>query len=105
MKACAWEERGRSPFHQSSVSETSECGSFTSKLLTICPPFFSFKRRSVGAPYAIVPPNAALQYEVELIRLSARGPDELTQGISRCGAGGASGSAEQCEQIEVAEFL
>ena len=66
---------------------------------------FPCKRRSVGAPYAIVPPNATLQYEVELIRLSARGPDELTQGISRCGAGGASGSAEQCEQIEVAEFL
>lgn len=31
------------------------------------------------APYAVLPGGSTLQYEVELIRLSARGPDELTK--------------------------
>lgn len=34
--------------------------------------------KTILAPYAAVPPGAELTYEVELLRLSARGPDELT---------------------------
>ena len=36
-------------------------------------------RRAVGAPFAAVPPGSMLKYDVELIRLSMRGPDELTK--------------------------
>lgn len=35
--------------------------------------------RDVLAPYAIVPAKSVLQYDVRLLRLSSRGPDELTQ--------------------------
>lgn len=35
--------------------------------------------KDVLAPYAIVPGGSTLEYEVQLLRLSSRGPDELTQ--------------------------
>lgn len=34
---------------------------------------------AVGAPFAVVPPNSTLTYDVELLRLSNVGPDALTQ--------------------------
>eukprot|EP00798_Chlamydomonas_sp_ICE-L_P008972 gene8972-16106_t len=69
------------------------------------PAELGFGDGSVGAPYAVVPPNATLKYEIQLIRLSNRGPDELTTGIVKCGAGGMSETAEMCTGIEPAEFL
>lgn len=51
----------------------------TARRLLACPPAELGFRRTVLAPYAVVPEGAALVYEVELIRLSARGPDELTK--------------------------
>jgi hypothetical protein len=68
-------------------------------------PSKGFGGQVVGAPYAVVPVNSTLLYEVELLRLSNRGPDELTRGISRCGAGGASASSEACNTIEIKEFV
>lgn len=61
--------------------------------------------RVIGAPYAIIPSDSTLRYEVELLRLSSKGPDALTEGISRCGTGGAAASAEQCDKIDIAEFI
>ncbi|GLC58506.1 hypothetical protein PLESTB_001368400 [Pleodorina starrii] len=43
--------------------------------------------------------------QVELLRLSAVGPDQLTKGISKCGAGGANQQAENCTNISYQEFL
>lgn len=39
---------------------------------------------TVLAPYSVVPAGSTLQYEVELIRLSNRGPDELTKVSYMC---------------------
>ena len=64
-----------------------------------------FGGQLVGAPYAVVPPNSVLRYEIELLRLSTKGPDELTRGIARCGTGGASASSEACKAIEIKEFI
>ncbi|GAX85884.1 hypothetical protein CEUSTIGMA_g13300.t1 [Chlamydomonas eustigma] len=75
------------------------------KRTIIVSPQLGFGSVTVGAPYAVVPANSTLRYEVELIRISTRGPDELTQGIIKCGAGGAGASSENCEAIEPAEFL
>lgn len=69
------------------------------------PPELGFGQRPVLAPFALVPPGSALLYEVELLRLSARGPDELTKGISKCGTGGMNESSENCDAITYAEFL
>lgn len=33
----------------------------------------------MGAPFAVVPPNSTITYDVELLRLSNVGPDALTQ--------------------------
>lgn len=43
------------------------------------PPELGFGGAAVGAPYAIVPAGSTLVYEVELLRLSATGPDQLTR--------------------------
>lgn len=59
----------------------------------------------VLAPYAVVPGGSSLVYEVELVRLSAVGPDQLTAGISKCGQGGAGQQSENCANISYAEFL
>uniref|UniRef100_A0A7R9V545 peptidylprolyl isomerase n=1 Tax=Chlamydomonas euryale TaxID=1486919 RepID=A0A7R9V545_9CHLO len=69
------------------------------------PSELGFRGATVGAPYALVPGGSSLRYEVELLRLSARGPDELTTGISQCGTGGASESVAACSKIEYAEFV
>ncbi len=59
----------------------------------------------VLAPYAVVPGGSSLVYEVELLRLSAVGPDQLTAGISKCGQGGAGQQSGNCADISYAEFL
>ncbi|KAG2451096.1 hypothetical protein HYH02_004364 [Chlamydomonas schloesseri] len=69
------------------------------------PPELGFGGAAVGAPYAIVPAGSTLLYEVELLRLSAVGPDQLTRGIAKCGAGGANQQDENCGAITLAEFL
>ena len=42
-------------------------------------PMQGFGTRAVGAPYAVVPPNSELTYDLELLRLSNIGPDALTR--------------------------
>lgn len=42
------------------------------------PASLGFGNSTVLAPYALVPAGATLRYDIELIRLSDRGPDELT---------------------------
>ncbi|GIM03974.1 hypothetical protein Vretimale_8615 [Volvox reticuliferus] len=69
------------------------------------PPALGFGSQTVLAPYSVVPANSTLLYEVELLRLSAVGPDQLTKGISKCGAGGANQQAENCANVSYAEFL
>lgn len=69
------------------------------------PPEIGFGSNTVLAPYAIIPGGSTLRYDIELIRLSARGPDELTKGIERCGTGGLSETADKCRQITPAEFI
>jgi len=70
----------------------------------IVPPELGFSK-DVLAPYAFVPAGSTLEYDVQLLRLSSRGPDELTQGIDRCGQGGAAQQVAKCSQIEIAEFV
>ncbi|KAL6748957.1 hypothetical protein V8C86DRAFT_2863006 [Haematococcus lacustris] len=70
----------------------------------VVPPELGFST-SVNAPYATVPLGSSLQYEVELIRLSTRGPDDLTRGVERCGQGGAAQQVAKCADIQPAEFL
>ncbi|GIL56667.1 hypothetical protein Vafri_11997 [Volvox africanus] len=43
------------------------------------PPALGFGSQTVLAPYGVVPANSTLLYEVELLRLSAVGPDQLTK--------------------------
>jgi len=60
---------------------------------------------SVLAPYAVVPPGSILEYEIELIRLSRRGPDALLTGVAQCGGGFAMERTKGCEVIAPGEFL
>lgn len=43
--------------------------------------------------------------QVELLRLSRRGPDALMTGISQCGAGFANERTTGCADIGYAEFV
>lgn len=63
-----------------------------------------FGSQTVLGPYAVIPGDSTLRYEVELIRLSRSGPDNLTNGIARCGQGGAGQQASGCDSISHAEF-
>ncbi|KAG2488738.1 hypothetical protein HYH03_012737 [Edaphochlamys debaryana] len=69
------------------------------------PASLGFGPQPVLAPYAVVPGGSAVEYEVELLRLSARGPDALTQGIAKCGQGGMGQQTELCRDIAIAEYL
>jgi hypothetical protein len=60
---------------------------------------------SVLAPYAVVPPGSTLEYEIELIRLSRKGPDALLTGVAQCGGGFAMERTRGCDLIAPAEFL
>jgi len=64
------------------------------------PPALGFGDVAVGAPYAVVPPGSTLSYEIELLRISSRGPDALTDGIPKCGLDPAA-----CADIAPAEFF
>lgn len=69
------------------------------------PPAQGFGSSMVRGPYGAVPGNSTLQYEVQLLRLSRRGPEELMTGVSQCGGGAVMERTAGCSQIEFAEFL
>lgn len=69
------------------------------------PPSLGFGDRPAIAPYGILPAGSTVRYEIELVRLSAVGPDALRSGIAKCGQGGAAQQTEACRDIEPAEFL
>lgn len=52
-----------------------------------------------------MPAGATLTYEIQLLRLSRRGPEELYSGTAGCGAGGGNQRSEGCADISVAEFV
>lgn len=56
-------------------------------------------------PAGVVPGGSEVRYEVQLLRLSRRGPDALMAGVSQCGAGFANERTSGCADIEPAEFL
>lgn len=65
----------------------------------------SFGQGAAAAPYAVVPAGAAVRYEIELLRLSRKGPDLLFSGTAKCGQGGASAAVDGCANIPLAEFV
>ena len=67
------------------------------------PPELGFGSSAVRSPYATVPADSTLTYEVTLLRLSSTGPDALFKGVSRCGLGGANTINDGCGQIEPSE--
>ena len=67
------------------------------------PPELGFGSSAARSPYATIPANSALRYEVTLLRLSDTGPDALYAGISRCGVGGASQMSDGCASVEPME--
>jgi FKBP-type peptidyl-prolyl cis-trans isomerase len=69
------------------------------------PAALGFGNQPALAPYAIVPAGSAVQYEIELLRLSRVGPDALLQGVNQCGGGFVMERTEGCGNIEPAEFL
>jgi FKBP-type peptidyl-prolyl cis-trans isomerase len=55
------------------------------KRRVIVPPELGFGSQSdVLAPYAVLPAGSTLQYEVQLLRVSSKGPDALWK-VSRQG--------------------
>jgi len=63
------------------------------------PSSLGFGSSTVMAPYGIVPANAQLTYEVEVLRVSNSGPDELMKYINKCGQGGAGAQESGCKDI------
>ena len=63
------------------------------------PPELGFGNQPVLAPFGDVPASSTLIYEVELLRLSSTGPDELMKGVSQCGLGGAGAQFDGCADI------
>jgi FKBP-type peptidyl-prolyl cis-trans isomerase FkpA len=49
----------------------------------LVPPQLGFGGAAVLAPYAGVPANSVLRYDVELVRVSAKGPDAMMKVRSR----------------------
>ena len=47
------------------------------KRTVVVPPALAFGQSAAAAPYAVVPAGATVRYEIELLRLSRRGPDAL----------------------------
>lgn len=43
----------------------------------VVPPELGFGASPAAAPYAVIPGGASVRYEIELLRLSRRGPDAL----------------------------
>jgi FKBP-type peptidyl-prolyl cis-trans isomerase len=76
------------------------------KTSVIIPPELGFgNATAVLAPYAVVAPGSTLEYEIELIRLSRRGPDALLTGVVQCGGGFVMARDKGCGDITPAEFL
>jgi hypothetical protein len=69
------------------------------------PPSLGFGGGAVLGPYGVVPGGSTVQYEVELLRLSRRGPDALMSGIAQCGPGAANARTAGCADIQPAEFV
>lgn len=69
------------------------------------PPGLGFGEATVLAPYGVVPGGSDLTYEVELLRLSRRGPDALMAGVVQCGAGFANERTAGCADIAPAKFV
>eukprot|EP00242_Pyramimonas_sp_CCMP2087_P017665 CAMPEP_0198210266 /NCGR_PEP_ID=MMETSP1445-20131203/19997_1 /TAXON_ID=36898 /ORGANISM="Pyramimonas sp., Strain CCMP2087" /LENGTH=172 /DNA_ID=CAMNT_0043884285 /DNA_START=347 /DNA_END=865 /DNA_ORIENTATION=+ len=63
------------------------------------PAELGFGSSSVSAPYAQVSKNADLTYEVEVLRVSNSGPDDLMKFINFCGQGGMSQQEKGCRDI------
>lgn len=63
------------------------------------PSSLGFGSSAVKAPYSVVPADSELQYEVEILRVSNSGPDELMKYISQCGMGGAGATDTGCADI------
>eukprot|EP00878_Enallax_costatus_P018145 GHUV01019092.1.p2 GENE.GHUV01019092.1~~GHUV01019092.1.p2 ORF type:complete len:181 (+),score=46.44 GHUV01019092.1:1763-2305(+) len=74
------------------------------KRSVLVPAFLGFGNTTALAPYGVVPAGSKLRYDIELVRVSSRGPDAMWKGISQCSAGGASGSADNCSNVQPAEF-
>lgn len=58
------------------------------KRTVVVPPELGFGSAAVLAPYAVLPGGSAVCYEVELLRLSSKGPDAMMK-VGRGGGGGA----------------
>ena len=70
------------------------------------PPSLGFgSTKAVLAPYEVVPPGSTLRYEIELVRLSRRGPDALWSGTAQCGSGFVNERTTGCAAISIGEFL
>lgn len=52
-----------------------------------------------------MPGGSSLTYDIELVRLSRRGPEELMSGTSKCGLGAANQQTSGCGDISFAEFV
>jgi len=63
------------------------------------PASLGFGSTFVQAPYNFVPENSDLTYEVEILRVSNSGPDELMKFINFCGQGGQSQQEKGCRDI------
>ena len=69
------------------------------------PAELGFGSTTVLAPYAVVPPWSTIEYEIELVRLSRRGPDALLTGVTQCGGGFVMERTKGCGDITPAEYL
>lgn len=67
------------------------------------PAALGFGDAQVFAPYAVVPPSSPLVYDIEVLRLSRTGPNDLMKGIVQCGQGGAGAQLAGCAGIRPLE--
>lgn len=73
--------------------------------LPTCEPRFAHRNHHTRTRAGIVPAGSTLTYEVQLLRLSRRGPEELYSGTAKCGSGSANQRSEGCADITAAEFI
>lgn len=67
------------------------------------PPELGFGSSAVRSPYALVPGDSTLTYEVTVLRLSDTGPDNLFKKVAGCGLGGANTMTNGCDAIVAEE--
>mmetsp|Transcript_27808 Transcript_27808/g.33749 ORF Transcript_27808/g.33749 Transcript_27808/m.33749 type:complete len:296 (-) Transcript_27808:48-935(-) len=63
------------------------------------PPSLGFGSSALVGPYAAIPADSQLEYEIEVLRVSNLGPDALMKDIANCGVGGAGAADSGCEDI------